>query len=78
MKKTVWLFLGMLFTCTWLYAQEVLPRPNPPRLVTDQAGVLSASEIQTLEQKLVALDDSSSNQIAVVLIKETQQQQFGY
>ena len=69
MKKSVWLFIGMLFACTWLYAQEVLPRPNPPRLVTDQAGVLSASEIQALEQKLVALDDSSSNQIAVVLIK---------
>jgi uncharacterized protein len=69
MKKSVWLFIGMLFACTWLHAQEVLPRPNPPRLVTDQAGVLSASEIQALEQKLVALDDSSSNQIAVVLIK---------
>ena len=69
MKKSVWLFIGMLFACTWLHAQEVLPRPNPPRLVTDQAGVLSASELQSLEQKLVALDDSSSNQIAVVLIK---------
>jgi len=69
MKKSVWLFIGMLFACTWLHAQEVLPRPNPPRLVTDQAGVLSESERQALEQKLVALDDSSSNQIAVVLIK---------
>ena len=69
MKKSVWLFIGMLFACTWLHAQEVLPRPNPPRLVTDQAGVLSADEMQALEQKLVALDDSSSNQIAVVLIK---------
>jgi uncharacterized protein len=69
MKKSVWLFIGMLFACTWLHAQEVLPRPNPPRLVTDQAGVLSEGERQALEQKLVALDDSSSNQIAVVLIK---------
>ena len=69
MKKSVWLFIGMLFACTWLHAQEVLPRPNPPRLVTDQAGVLSADEMQALEQKLVALDDRSSNQIAVVLIK---------
>ena len=59
----------MLFAFTWLHAQEVLPRPNPPRLVTDQAGILSESERQALEQKLVALDDSSSNQIAVVLIK---------
>jgi uncharacterized protein len=69
MKKSVWLFIGMLFACTWLHAQEVLPRPNPPRLVTDQAGVLSEGERQALEQKLVAFDDSTSNQIAVVLIK---------
>jgi len=58
----------LLLLSTWLQAQEVLPRPNPPRLVTDAAGVLSESEKQTLEQKLVAIDDSSSNQIAVVII----------
>ena len=38
-------------------------------MVNDAAGVLSAQEVETLERKLVALDDSSSNQIAVVLIK---------
>ncbi len=55
----------------WLagHAQNVLPKPNPPRLVTDQAGVLSPEQVAILEQKLVALDDSTSNQIAVVLIK---------
>lgn len=51
-----------------LHAQNVLPKPNPPKLVVDAAGVLSATEIANLEQKLVALDDSSSNQIAVVII----------
>lgn len=59
----------LLLFSTWLHAQEVLPRSNPPRLVTDAAGVLSESERQQLEQKLVAIDDSSSNQIAVVIIK---------
>lgn len=49
-------------------AQNILPKPNPPRLVNDAAGVLSPEQRQILEQKLVALDDSTSNQIAIVLI----------
>lgn len=62
-------FLG-LFLCIGVFAQaqNVLPKPNPPRLVTDVAGVLSADQLQALEQKLVAIDDSSSNQIAVVIL----------
>ena len=50
-------------------AQNVLNKPNPPRLVNDAAGVLSVEQVAILEQKLVALDDSTSNQIVVVLIK---------
>lgn len=41
-------------------------RPNPPRLVNDFAGFLSADENNELERKLVAYDDSTSTQIAVV------------
>jgi uncharacterized protein len=37
--------------------------------VNDAAGVLSKEQVEILEQKLVALDDSTSNQIAVVLIR---------
>jgi len=36
--------------------------------VTDVAGVLTPEQKQALENKLVAIDDSSSNQIAVVII----------
>jgi uncharacterized protein len=50
------------------YAQKILPKPNPPKLVNDEAGVLSPSEEQQLEAQLVAYDDSTSNQVAVVLI----------
>lgn len=52
------------------FGQNVLPKPNPPRLVNDAAGVLSPEQVEILERKLVALDDSTSNQIAVVLIKD--------
>ena len=68
MKKLLFILLTV-FSFAIVSAQNVLPKPNPPRLVTDAAGVLSAEQVETLERKLVALDDSTSNQIAVVLIK---------
>ena len=51
------------------YAQEIPEAPDPPRLVNDLADVLSESEEQYLEQKLLAWEDSTSNQLAVVLVK---------
>lgn len=44
-------------------------RPEPPRLVNDFTGILTADQRQALESKLVAFDDSTSIQIAVVLIE---------
>lgn len=55
-----------------LQAQSLLPRPEPPRLVNDLAGILSAGEMQALENKLVAFNDSTSNQIAVVIVSDLQ------
>ena len=47
-----------------------LPDPkSPPQLVNDFTGTLTESQRLALENKLVAYDDSTSNQIAVVLIK---------
>lgn len=68
MKRIAFLLMAVLGVYT-LMAQNILPKPNPPRLVNDAAGVLSPEQRDILEQKLVALDDSSSNQIAVVLVK---------
>ncbi len=51
-----------------------MPRPNPPKLVTDQAGVLTPEQLQALEAKLVAIDDSTSNQIAVVILSSLEGQ----
>jgi len=55
-----------------LQAQTLLPRPEPPHLVNDLAGVLSAGEIQALENKLVAFNDTTSNQVAVVIVSDLQ------
>ncbi|MDB5281619.1 MAG: hypothetical protein JWO06_694 [Bacteroidota bacterium] len=43
-------------------------RPRPPRLVNDFAGMLSSGENQQLENKLKAFNDSTSTQIAIVII----------
>ena len=47
----------------------VPPPPSPPRLVNDYAGLLARSERDALERKLVAFDDSTSTQIAVVVFR---------
>ncbi len=52
-----------------LLGQKIPDKPNPPRLVNDFAQTLSVSEVSSLERKLVAYDDSTSNQIAVVIVK---------
>ncbi len=68
MKKLL-LILVTFLSVSFIFGQTVLPKPNPPRLVNDVANVLSPEQVEILERKLVALDDSTSNQIAVVLIK---------
>jgi uncharacterized protein len=52
--------------------KKVVPsRPSPPRLVNDFANVLTPEQEHALEQKLVAYDDSTSTQIAVVTMRTT-------
>ena len=60
--------LAGLFSISNLSAQNILAKPNPPQLVNDVAGILSPAEKEALERKLVSIDDSSSNQIAVVIL----------
>ncbi|MGN7821614.1 TPM domain-containing protein [Chitinophaga sp. 22536] len=64
-------FLPVLLLLTGLLvkAQNIPPRPNPPTLVNDFAGILLKDEDERLEQKLVAYDDSTSTQIAIVTLK---------
>lgn len=44
-------------------------KPNPPRLVTDFTMTLNQEETSNLERKLRAYNDSTSTQIAIVVVK---------
>src|SRR5689334_5672452 len=64
-KIVIWL---LLLVPAFAISQQIPDVPNPPRLVNDLAGVLSPDQEAALERKLVAYDDSTSSQIAVVLV----------
>jgi uncharacterized protein len=63
------LLIAFQFAYSSLNAQDIPDKPVPPRLVNDMAGMLSRQEVSALEQKLVAFDDSTSTQIAVVTVQ---------
>ena len=67
MKKGL-LILLMLASSWCVQSQKAIPQPNPPRLVVDNANILSPEELNALEHKLVALDDSTSNQIVILTV----------
>lgn len=67
MFKRLTIFIGLLLIGFIAIAQQLPPKSST--LVTDYTNTLSPGEVQQLESKLVAFDDSTSTQIAVVLIK---------
>ena len=68
--KKLSLFISLLLSLgAFAQISNVVPnRPNPPKLVNDFANVLTQDQVDALERKLVAYDDSTSNQIAIVLL----------
>lgn len=78
MKKLLFLLGLLIGTVAFgqsvnLFVRDSIPKPTPPRLVNDFVGVLTPAQRQALEDKLVAYDDSTSNQVAVVIIRSTNQ-----
>ena len=70
-------FLGIvlmfLLLATVINANAQLPSPpNPPRLVNDYTGTLTANQVNVLEHKLVAYNDSTSTQFLVLLVDDLQ------
>lgn len=69
-RKTGTILLIALMLASTLFAASGIPeKPNPPRLVNDFAGILSADEVTRLERKLVDYNDSTSTQITVITMK---------
>lgn len=72
MKRLLFIFSLLLSVCVSAQIEKVIPkRPNPPKLVNDFTGTLTDYQVLALENKLVAFNDSTSNQVTVVIINST-------
>ncbi len=78
--SALWLALSLAclsLTCLPLpgYAQTSSGKPQPVPALTaramDSSGTLSAQELQTLEQQLKALEDSTGAQVVVLMVPST-------
>lgn len=67
--RSLLLFVALFFSLTSIAQDEFPARPEPPRLVNDFAGVLSAEQVASLENKLVNFYQKTSTQIAIVTMK---------
>jgi uncharacterized protein len=77
MRMNKGVILSVFFTLILLvsgrsisYSQDFPEKPVPPRLVNDFAGMLSKAEANSLERKLVTFNDSTSTQIAIVIVND--------
>lgn len=70
--RILFLFVFALLISAMSFGQkdDIPARPDPPRLVNDFVNIFTPSERYQLEQKLVAFDDSTSCQIAVVVVPD--------
>lgn len=72
MKKILSLLtLFLIAFCVNAQIENAIPaRPDPPKLVNDFADLLTNEQEHALETKLVAYDDSTSSQIAIVIVED--------
>ena len=67
--KRLALFLFLLGVMACGFAKGYIPpAPNPPRLVNDFSGVLTSAQVEDMEHRLVAFNDSTTNVICVVTV----------
>ena len=72
MKRLLLFFVLFISVFAKTQIERIIPsRTSPPRLVNDYTRTLTPEQVQALEQKLVAYDDSTSNQVAVVIMNST-------
>lgn len=72
MKKILLICFLLVSLGSFAQIEKAIPeRPNPPRLVNVFVpGFLTAEQTAALEAKLIAYDDSTSNQIAIVVVDD--------
>ena len=68
MKKLLLIFL--LFLTVNGFAQKIYDKPNPPKAVNDFGNMLEPFQVQALEQKLDAYNDSTSSAIVIITVDD--------
>ncbi len=71
-KFFLFLLLLIAATVSKVIADDFPDKPNPPKLVNDYVNKLSPGHVTALENKLRAYNDSTSTQIAIVIIASTE------
>lgn len=67
------IFSGLFLISSFIVQGQNIPEPmKPKRIVNDYINLLSSDEWQRLENKLRTFNDSSSTQIAVVILNSTE------
>ncbi|MCX7986936.1 MAG: TPM domain-containing protein [Bacteroidales bacterium] len=67
--RKIFLIVSFLLFYIGLRGQDIPSPMVPPRLVNDFIGLLSPEQINLLEKDLIAYNDTTSTQIAVVIVK---------
>ena len=71
LAASIRLLLLFLIGSVSLLNGQTFPEPSTPaKIVNDFADILNPDQESRLEQKLVAFDDSTSTQIAIVTMKD--------
>ncbi len=65
----LFLLLSLVSLPVSVFAQ-IPAKPEPPRLVNDLANIFTTEQCASLENCLVAFDDTTSNQIAIVTVND--------
>ena len=69
-QKVLLFFTFLLCIKLFIHAQENVIPPKSNKLVNDYVGILKPQEVEALENKLVAFNDSNSVQITVVIVAD--------
>jgi len=69
LSLVVFLFFLVLIPAA-IVAQDVPAKPNPPTRVNDFAHVMTPDQVDALEHKLVAFNDSTTSDIVIVTVPD--------
>ncbi len=70
MKRLLFILTIFFSFCASAQMEKIIStRPSPPKLVNDYTNTLTAQQKEALEAKLYQYDDSTSNQVTVVIVE---------